>query len=66
MRSNTPRKRGPNNRRRRRRYAFAFEITTAKLARSLTESLMDQLDGCKSNAARRLILGVSHKKAVTA
>jgi hypothetical protein len=58
MKSNHSPKWGPNNRRRR-KYAFAFGISTAKLYRTLTDGLMDQLDGCKSNAARRLILGVS-------
>lgn len=49
--------------RRRQGYAQRFSVPeNGRTRRLLTQSLMDQLDRCKSDEARRLILGVSVKQ----
>lgn len=40
-------------------YIAKFKITSVKITRKLTRSFMDQLDACKDDEARRLLLGRS-------
>ena len=42
-------------------YIRKFKLTRDQ-RRNLRESLLDQLDRCKTDACRRLLLGVSQKR----
>ena len=43
-------------------WAMRFNITTERMKRDLSWSLLAQLSFCKSDEARRIILGVSEKE----
>lgn len=44
---------------RREAYELRYGLHASKMSRTLTDALMEQLGACKSEEARRLILGVS-------
>ena len=48
---------------RRKAYVLLYRLRIRKAARLLTDALMDQLDACKSDEARRLILGVPERSS---
>jgi len=49
--------------RRRERYMRQFDIThVVRPDHKLTVAVMDQLDACKGNEARRVLLGIGRKK----
>lgn len=57
---------GPSRKARVARIRRIYGKSVRRPARDLSTDLLDQVDRCTSEAARRLILGVSHKKAVAA
>jgi len=52
-------KSGPKPNPRRQAYITRYKITQKMNARFLTIKFMDQLDLCRSEAARRILLGIS-------
>jgi hypothetical protein len=56
---NILRKRGRKPNPRREAYIKRYKITLTNARRLLTIKVMDQLDMCRSDAARRILLGAS-------
>lgn len=55
-------KRGPKTNERRDAYIRRFRLVVVKPSRMLPCALLDQLDACADDLARRLLLGVSEKE----
>lgn len=48
---------------RRNRYLKRYNLTHPKPWRLLSLAVMDQLDACKDEAARRILLGITRKRS---
>ena len=53
---------GPVPNPRRVMYAKRYGLNTVKRVKFLTNTVMDQLDACKDESARRVLLGIRRKR----